>query len=184
MFSLTLNTPLIVPYIRIYRYGIAHGGPSARVHQSRIQYLNMVPLYVAPSFLLIRTALDPACVLLQELLVNEVLRTQADPTAEDGTEASPSVDRQRFCRAVWELHSKIFQSYVLWLRNVELKHVRNCCAEAMLVACSWDAPEAVNGLLTELATYFLVRTDASYVSSPFTCELFPHSLSPSLAAVE
>ena len=93
-----------------------------------------------------------------------MLRTQAVPglpAVEDGTAASPSIDRQRFCRAVWELHSKIFQSYSLWLRNVELKHVRNCGAEAMLVACSWDAPEAVNGLLTELATYFLVRTDAS-----------------------
>ena len=86
-----------------------------------------------------------------------MLRTQAVLAAEDGNEASPYVDRQRFCRAVWELHSKIFQSYGLWLRNVELKHVRNCGAEAMLEACSWDAPEAVNGLLTELATYFLVR---------------------------
>lgn len=32
--------------------------------------------------------------------------------------------RERCCRAVWQLHSKTFQSYKLWLAAVDLKHER------------------------------------------------------------
>ena len=89
----------------------------------------------------------------QELLSNEMLRTQAPHV--DGPEPDGG-NRYQLCRSVWELHSNIFQGYGLWLHNVELKHCRTINAAAMLETCSWDSPEAINGLLTELAMYFLV----------------------------
>lgn len=95
----------------------------------------------------------------QELLSNEMLRTQEAPSAQiptRGDESSVDLSRYRFCRSVWELHSKIFQGYGLWLDHVDLKHARTTNAKAMLKTSNWDSPQAVNGLITELAMYFLV----------------------------
>ncbi len=99
-----------------------------------------------------RPPLPPLSV--QELLSNEVLRTHAVVVS---AEVDNDPERHCFCRAVWELHSKIFHGYSLWLSNVNLKFARTRQAEAMLDGSTWDGPEAINGLITELAMYFLVR---------------------------
>ena len=88
-----------------------------------------------------------------------MLRTHEAPSAQIPTRADESSDdpnRYRFCRSVWELHSKIFQGYDLWLDHVDLKHARTTSAKAMLKTSNWDSPEAINGLIVELAMYFLV----------------------------
>ena len=65
--------------------------------------------------------------------------------------------KSRFCQAVWQLHSKIFHGYSLWLSHVGIKQPRTSNSASVLETSSWDAPEAVNGLISELSIYFLVR---------------------------
>ncbi|KAG1671275.1 hypothetical protein FOA52_010846 [Chlamydomonas sp. UWO 241] len=97
---------------------------------------------------------------VQELLGNEVLRTHAVGGPEEGLSFDVTV-RQRFCRAVWQLHSTIFGAYRTWLSHVGLPHARLAAAESALTGAAWDDAGAVNGLLMELGAYFLLWSEAS-----------------------
>jgi len=106
----------------------------------------------------------------QELLSNEVLRTHSDLSSRTQQQQEEIVSDDdsslgyRFCRSVWELHSKIFHGYGLWLKHVELNHARTANASAVLATSNWDSPEAINGLLIELAMYFLVSRIHRFIS--------------------
>ena len=64
--------------------------------------------------------------------------------------------KSRFAQAVWQLHSKIFHSYGLWLSHVDIKQPRTNNSAAVLETNGWDSPAAIHGLIAELAMYFLV----------------------------
>ena len=106
-----------------------------------------------------------------------MLRTPATPdtTADSSSDApSPGLDphtasplpppqdagqqlwRQRFPRAVWQLHTTIFGSYRLWLDNVGLAHGRSQHCEEQMRAWGWGDARTLNALLSELGLYFLV----------------------------
>ncbi|GAX79706.1 hypothetical protein CEUSTIGMA_g7147.t1 [Chlamydomonas eustigma] len=121
---------------------------------------------------------------LQELLSNQILRTKltTSPTSNtaDETPASPpqtthnahdnvgQIDdnhklryHQRYCRAVWELHSQVFFSYTQWLRAAQLPFPRSMKASNVLEVASWTSSAAIQVLLMELSTYFLLWSEAA-----------------------
>ena len=64
-------------------------------------------------------------------------------------------------QALFELHSTIFKSYeVNWTKLVGLTH-RTAGAQQVLDTHAFSDPRAANGLLSELALYFLIYTEAS-----------------------
>ncbi|GAX79705.1 hypothetical protein CEUSTIGMA_g7146.t1 [Chlamydomonas eustigma] len=104
---------------------------------------------------------------IHELITNEMLRDlKTVETSSAESQLTVQVDTQmmewqRFSCAVWEVHSCIFLSYSLWLKKVQLKTSRTRQAETVLQSCSWDSPEGVHGLVTELAMYFLLWSEAA-----------------------
>ena len=67
------------------------------------------------------------------------------------------MSKNRFSQAVWQLHSKVFHGYNLWLNHVDIKQPRTDNSAAMLESNVWDSLAAIHGLITDLAMYFLVR---------------------------
>jgi hypothetical protein len=110
----------------------------------------------------------------QDLLFNLILRTNAlipckhemsvSPQevhhVQDHAQSDPQLPQsehhERFCRAVWELHSQVFLSYNQWLKTAQLPFLRSKKASNVLEVSSWTSSAALHVLLMELATYFLV----------------------------